>query len=103
MSDEQIIDPESAALQAEEAAIAAAAPASEVLPAQQVEDKHAYENKLMKMQRILREQPKVQVRIPKDLGPQSVILNGARFNIPAGVSVQVPQSVADAMREAEWI
>ena len=60
-----------------------------------------HDNAMMAAFRRLNAQPKVSVRIAKGLGPQSVIINGARFNIPAGIPVDVPKDVADLLRYAE--
>ena len=73
------------------------------LAAQSSGDIRSYENKMMQMQRLLAAQPKVSVRIQKAIGPQSVIINGARFNIPAGIPVEVPEQVAELLRDAELI
>lgn len=48
----------------------------------------------------IREQPTVRIRVPKVHGPQVVVINGARFNIPSNVSIDVPQQVADVLAEA---
>ena len=49
---------------------------------------------------VLHKQPKERIRVHKDLPPQVVIINGARFNIPTGVAVDVPQQVAEVLRES---
>jgi hypothetical protein len=48
-------------------------------------------------------QPKVRIRVPKSAGPQTVIINGARWDVPANVPVEVPEMVADVLREADRI
>lgn len=48
----------------------------------------------------IKKQPTVKVRVPKTFGPQVVIINGARFNIPANVYVDVPEQVAGILRDA---
>lgn len=48
----------------------------------------------------LREQPKVRIRIHKDLGPQVVIINGARYNVPSNVPLMVPEQVAQVLEES---
>ncbi len=45
-------------------------------------------------------QPKVRIKVPKVHGPQVVVINGARFNIPSNVSIEVPQQVAEVLSEA---
>lgn len=48
----------------------------------------------------IKAQPKVKIRIPKVHGPQTVIINGARFDIASNVFVDVPQQVADVLADA---
>ncbi len=48
----------------------------------------------------IRAQPTEKIRVPKIHGPQVVIINGARFNVPANVYVNVPQQVAEILRDA---
>ena len=48
-------------------------------------------------------QPKVRIRVPKAHGPQVVIINGARFNIPSNIPIMVPQQVADILADAERV
>jgi hypothetical protein len=48
-------------------------------------------------------QPKVRIRVPKVNGPQTVIINGARFDVPANVWVMVPEQVAEVLTDAERI
>lgn len=60
-------------------------------------------NKRNIMFALLAAEPKESVRIRKEIGPQSVTFNGARFNIPAGIPVEVPKRVAEALRNAELI
>lgn len=48
----------------------------------------------------IKAQPTVKIRVPKVMGPQVVIINGARFNVPANVYVEVPQQVAEILRDA---
>lgn len=45
-------------------------------------------------------QPKTRIRVPKVMGPQVVIINGARFNVPANVFVEVPAQVAQVLQDA---
>jgi hypothetical protein len=66
-------------------------------------DRDAHASKMKKAFAFLASQPKETVRVPKAMGPQSVIINGARFNLPAGISVQVPADVAALLRDAEII
>ncbi len=51
----------------------------------------------------IRAQPKERIRVPKVMGPQTVIINGARFNVPSNVYVEVPQQVAEVLRDADRI
>jgi len=48
----------------------------------------------------IKAQPHERIRVPKVHGPQVVIINGARFNVPSNVSIDVPQQVAEVLREA---
>lgn len=48
----------------------------------------------------IKKQPSVKIRVPKVMGPQTVVINGARFNVPANVYIEVPQQVADILRDA---
>ena len=68
----------------------------------QLDDKE-HDSRLRKMQNHLAKQPKVKIRVAKDRGPQTVIINGARYNIPAGITVEVPEPVADLLRDADLI
>lgn len=45
-------------------------------------------------------QPKTRIRIIKEQGPQVVIINGARFNVPSNVYVEVPEQVAQLLQES---
>lgn len=45
-------------------------------------------------------QPKVRIRVPKVYGPQVVVINGARFNIPSNVSIEVPEQVAQVLSDS---
>jgi len=45
-------------------------------------------------------QPKAKIRVPQVFGPQVVIINGARFNVPCGIFVEVPQQVADMLADS---
>lgn len=51
----------------------------------------------------IKAQPTEKIRVPKVNGPQTVIINGARFNIPANVYVEVPQQVAQILRDSNRI
>lgn len=66
-------------------------------------DRESYEAKMKRTRAALDGQPKVRVRIPKARGPQTVTINGARFNIPANIHVEVPQQVATSLEKAEII
>lgn len=48
----------------------------------------------------INKQPKVRVRVPQVMGPQVVVINGARFNIPSNVSIEVPEQVAQVLVDA---
>lgn len=48
----------------------------------------------------IKSQPTERIRVPKIHGPQVVVINGARFNVPANVFVNVPQQVAEVLRDA---
>lgn len=48
----------------------------------------------------LAKEPKERIRVPKSAGPQTVIINGARFDIAANVPVEVPQTVARHLRQS---
>lgn len=49
----------------------------------------------------IKAQPTERIRVPKVMGPQVVIINGARFNVPANVYVDVPRQVAQILRDAD--
>jgi len=51
----------------------------------------------------IRSQPKERIRVPKVHGPQVVIINGARFNVPSNVYVEVYEQVAQVLRDADRI
>lgn len=51
----------------------------------------------------IKAQPTEKIRVPKVSGPQTVIINGARFNVPANVYVEVPEQVAQILRDADRI
>lgn len=51
----------------------------------------------------IKAQPTERIRVPKVNGPQVVIINGARFNVPCNVYVDVPQQVAQILRDSERI
>ena len=44
--------------------------------------------------------PKVRIRISKEQGEQLVVINGARWNIPANIPVDVPEPVAAQLANA---
>lgn len=48
-------------------------------------------------------QPREKIRVPKVMGPQVVIINGARFNVPCNIYVEVPEQVAQILRDADRI
>lgn len=45
-------------------------------------------------------QPKVRIKIAKEKGQQTVVINMARYTIAAGVPVEVPLRVAEILRES---
>ena len=49
---------------------------------------------------VIKAQPYEKVRVPKLHGPQVVVINGARFDVPANVFVPVPAQVAQVLRDA---
>ena len=63
-------------------------------------DRVAAQTAADKAMRSIRTQPTEKIRVPKVMGPQVVIINGARFNVPANVWVEVPQQVAQILRES---
>jgi len=84
--------------------LAAAKALREGVPAKQKKsDEKAHQSKLMIMRDLLESQKKVSVRIPKSVGPQTAIINGMRYNIPAGISVEVPEAIAALLADAELI
>ena len=48
----------------------------------------------------IRKQAKVKIRVHKSQGPQVVIVNGARFNVPCGVFVEVPEQIAQILADS---
>ena len=72
-------------------------------PATTQSDQHNYDTKIDRTRKALDKEPKVRVRVPKALGPQTVIINGLRFNIPANLHVEVPESVARLLEGAELV
>jgi len=48
----------------------------------------------------LDKEPKVKIRVPKEYGPQTVIINMARYEIPSGVFFDVPETVAQMLRDS---
>lgn len=62
-----------------------------------------YKNKALKMRAVLAAQEQVRIRVAKVHGPQTVIINGVRFNIPTNVYVSVPLQVATMLEDAEVI
>jgi hypothetical protein len=53
-----------------------------------------------KAMKAIRAQPTTKIRVPKVMGPQVVVINGARFNVPCNVFVEVPEQVAEVLRDA---
>lgn len=66
-------------------------------------EEQKYKTKALKMRQVLAAQEQVRVRVAKVHGPQTVIINGVRFNIPTNVYVSVPLQVARMLEDAEVI
>jgi len=60
-------------------------------------------SRLQMMKDYFAEQPRETIRIRKELGDQTVRLNGYGFRIQAGEKVKVPVDVAEVLRDAEII
>jgi hypothetical protein len=60
-------------------------------------------SRVERMRQYFVEQPKERVKIRKELGEQTVQINGYSFQIQAGVWVKVPTDVAEILRDAEII
>ena len=116
LTSEQIAEAEAAAAAQAEAEAAAAAGAQAPVatlgdPAESavavlepaVSDQASHETKRARTKVWLDEQPKREVRIRKELGPQPVIINGHRYDVPAGVDVMVPEPVFRLLRDAELV
>lgn len=63
-------------------------------------DKIAAQVGVDKAFKAIKAQKTVRIRVPKVMGPQVVIINGARFNVPANVFVDVPEQVAQILQDA---
>jgi hypothetical protein len=72
------------------------AKAPEITPAMQVEAAAGVDAGF----KAIKAQPKVKIRVPKVYGPQVVIINGARFNVPSNVFIEVPEQVAQILADA---
>jgi hypothetical protein len=70
-------------------------------PAPNVENRR--ENRMEQMRRYFAEQPRETIRVRKELGDQTVRINGYGFRIQAGAKVKVPVDVAEILRDAEII
>ena len=75
-------------------------------------DMHGINRSSAEMQRISRvermreyfaEQDRETIKIRKELGEQTVQINGYPFQIQAGVKIKVPTDVAEILRDAEII
>lgn len=75
-------------------------------------DMHGINRSSVEMQRIGRvermrkyfaDQPRETIKIRKELGEQTPMINGYPFQIQAGVKVSVPVDVAELLRDAEII
>lgn len=73
------------------------------VPNAQVEGLAKAKSDLDHMRDYFKNQPKVTIKIPKDRGEQFVAINGYPFRIAAGVSVQVPERIAQELRNASVI
>ena len=56
-----------------------------------------------RMEEYFAEQPRERIKIRKELGEQTPIINGYPFQIQAGDWVEVPTDVAELLRDAEII
>lgn len=93
-----------ATLAGEPAAIAEAPAVSEVAePEISAADEVAAKGIRSQVFERLRKEPKERIRIAKAMGPQTVIINGARYDVPANVPVDVPKTVADILRSSDRI
>ena len=69
------------------------------------QEKADFEKTVSDMKSLLASQPKVRVLVPLETGEKlgeflPVSINGYRLNVPKGVYVDVPQSVADIISES---
>lgn len=60
-------------------------------------------SRLAQMKAYFAEQPRETIRIRKEMGDQTVRINGYGFKIQAGQKVKVPVDVAEVLRDAEII
>ena len=60
-------------------------------------------NRVERMRQYFAEQDRETIKIRKELGEQTVQINGYPFQIQAGVKVKVPVDVAEILRDAEII
>jgi hypothetical protein len=58
-------------------------------------------SRVERMRQYFAEQPRETIKIRKELGEQTPVINGYPFQIQAGEKVSVPVDVADLLREAE--
>jgi hypothetical protein len=60
-------------------------------------------SRMERMRQYFAEQPRETIKIRKELGEQTAIINGYPFQIQAGEKVSVPVDVAELLRDAEII
>ena len=60
-------------------------------------------NRFERQRQFFAEQEKETIKIRKELGEQTVQVNGYPFQIQAGVKVRVPTDIAEILRDAEII
>lgn len=60
-------------------------------------------SKYEKQRQYFADQPRVRIKIRKELGEQTPIINGYPFQIQAGEWVEVPEDVAVLLQDAEII
>ena len=61
------------------------------------------DTEMQRMRAHFKSQPKVRIKIRKELGEQFVMINGYGFQIQAGEYVHVPEQVAELLQEADII
>lgn len=84
----------------EEVAVKAQEEPTEPEPKISASDKITEKSRVAKMFDAIKASGTEVVRVPKVNGPQTVIINGARYDVPCNVPVEVPKLVADHLRKA---